>query len=242
MSVYEHEGRIITQIGSLPLRDPMAAVAYSLRHDIPFLPELPLLGDAMLSYIKHPGKLSCLSEFKKHSFEVVKVQAIGPATLILSGYGPDEALIRIYRHVEAILDGLRAKEVILFLDEPALGQAGFEFEELWRAIFSDFAVIPGVHVCGNMQWDLLFKSEVIEIISFDASRYDVTLYYPRHGKRIAWGITDPGQVKDFRPGDLITPPCGLSPKFYSEGDVERVLAALRAAATGFGAAAAGDRA
>ena len=227
--LYERLGKRITQIGSLPLRDPRDAVEYSLQHDIPFLPELPALGDAMLSYIKHPGKLSCLSEFKKHAFEVVKVQTIGPATLILSGYDPDEALLRIYRHVEAILEGLRAKEAILFLDEPALGQAGFEFEELWRAIFSDFPVVPGVHVCGNMQWDLLFKSDAIEIISFDASRYEITRYYPRHGKRIAWGITAPEQIKDFQPGDLVTPPCGLSPKFHSQGELPHVLELLRAA-------------
>ncbi|MGY4706311.1 hypothetical protein ACVNPS_00950 [Candidatus Bipolaricaulota sp. J31] len=238
---YEKEERVITQIGSLPMRDPVAAVEYSLRHDIPFLPELPLLGDAMLSYIKRPGELSCLPEFRKHEFGTVKVQAIGPATLILSGYEPDEALLRVYRHVEAIMDGLRAEEVVLFLDEPALGQAGFDFEELWRPIFSDFPVIPGVHVCGNMQWDLLFKSEVIQIISFDASRYDITRYYPRNGKRIAWGITDPSQIKDFRPGDLITPPCGLSPKFYSQEDTERVFALLRAAAARFTASTGGDR-
>lgn len=229
MRLYVQRKKVITQIGSLPLRDPKAAVKYSLRHDIPFLPELPLLGDAMLSYIKDPGHLSTLAEFKKHRFDSVKVQVIGPATLILSGYDPDEALLRIYRHVEAIMEGLRAEEVILFLDEPALGQAGFDFEELWRPIFSDFPVIPGVHVCGNMQWDLLFKSDVIEIISFDASRYDITRYYPRHGKRISWGITDPSQIKDFHPGDLITPPCGLSPKFYDHADLERVLATLLAA-------------
>ena len=216
MLLYEKAKKAVTQIGSLPLRDPVAAVEYSLRHDIPFLPELPLLGDAMLSYIKRPGELSCLSEFKRHRFQVVKVQAIGPATLILAGYDPDEALIRIYRHVEAILEGLKAEEVILFLDEPALGQAGFDFEELWWAIFSDFPVIPGVHVCGNMQWDVLFRSEAIEIISFDASLYDITLYYPRGGKRIAWGIKSPQEVKDCQPGDLITPPCGLSPKFYPD--------------------------
>lgn len=230
MHLYERENRAITQIGSLPLRDPVAAVHYSLRHDIPFLPELPLLGDAMLSYIKRPGELSCLSQFKKHRFETVKVQVVGPATLILAGYDPDESLIRIYRHIEVILENLQAKELILFLDEPALGQAGFDFEELWGQIFRDFPVIPGVHVCGNMQWDRLFQSKVVEIISFDASRYDITLYYPRHGKRIAWGITDPSQVRDFQAGDLITPPCGLGPRFFSAADMERVLATLYAAA------------
>lgn len=225
---YEQERKKITQIGSLPLRDPKEAVAYSLLHDIPFLPELPHLGDGMLSYIKEPGKLSTLAEFKKHRFETVKVQVVGPATLILSGYEADEAVLRVYRHVELILTGLHAEEVILFLDEPALGQAGFDYEELWRPIFQDFPVIPGVHVCGNMQWDLLFRSDLLAIISFDASRYDITKYYPRLGKKIAWGITQPQQVKDFQGGDLITPPCGLFAR--QPRDLPAVLATLRKAA------------
>jgi hypothetical protein len=223
-------GKVVTQIGSLPLADPKKAVRYSLEHDIPFLPELPLLGDAMLTYIKTPGKLSCLAEFKRHRFEVVKVQAVGPATLILAGYPPEEAVLRAYRHLEVILDGLQAQEVIAFLDEPALGQAGFSYEDLWEEVFADFPVTRGVHVCGNMQWDLLFSSQVVEIISFDASRYDPTLYYPRRGKRISWGITDPAQIKDFQPGDLITPPCGLAPPRYRESDLPRVLEMLRRAA------------
>lgn len=225
---YEQAGKKITQIGSLPLLNPKEAVAYSLLHDIPFLPELPHLGDRMLSYIKEPGRLSALKEFKKHRFSTVKIQAVGPATLVLSGYDADEAVLRVYRHVEVIMDGLRAEEVILFLDEPALGQAGFDYEELWRPIFHDFPVIPGVHVCGNMQWDLLFRSELLAIISCDASRYDVTKYYPRFGKKIAWGVTSSQHVKDFQRGDLITPPCGLFG--YKPEDLPKVLAMLREAA------------
>ena len=233
MARYVEDGRIITQIGSLPLSDPKKAVEYSLQHDIPFLPELPLLGEGMLSYIRRPGSLACLAEFKRYRFATVKVQAVGPATLILSGFEPDEALIRVWQHVEAVLDGLRAEEIILFLDEPALGQAGFDYEELWRQIFQDFPVIRGVHVCGNMQWDRLFKSDVIEIISFDASRYDITLYYPRHGKKIAWGIQKPEDIRDFRPGDLITPPCGLAPPRYSPEKLDTILQDLRACARKF---------
>jgi hypothetical protein len=150
--------------------------------------------------------------------------------LILSGYGPDEALLRVYGHVEAILTGLRAEEILLFLDEPALGQAGFDSEELWKRIFDDFPVLRGVHVCGNMQWDHLFAAE-IDIVSFDASRYDIRGYYPRHGKRVAWGISDPSQIEDRQPGDLVTPPCGLSPPAYGPRDLERVLALLKRAAS-----------
>jgi len=88
--------KIITQIGSLPYDNIGEAVRYSLRHHIPFLPELPKLGDSMLDYIKNPGKLSCLNEFKKHSYETVKIQSVGPAMLVLSGYSKDEAVRRVY--------------------------------------------------------------------------------------------------------------------------------------------------
>ena len=46
--------KIVTQVGSLPYDDVDKAVEYSLLHDIPFLPELPKLGDAMLDYIEKP--------------------------------------------------------------------------------------------------------------------------------------------------------------------------------------------
>lgn len=219
--------KIITQVGSLPYTDAAEAVAYSLKHDIPFLPELPKLGDAMLEYIKHPGKLSCLAEFKKHEFETVKIQCIGPATLILCGYQEDEALQRITEHISAIIDGLKAKEIILFLDEPALGQSGADFRQLWEALFSNFSVIPGAHTCGNMDWDLMFDSP-LKIISFDASKYDLTKYTKyRSGKRIAWGVEKKEDVKDFQEGDLITLPCGMGSPIYKKEDCQPNLRKLQ---------------
>jgi len=226
--------KIITQIGSLPFKNIISSVEYSLKHDIPFLPELPKLGDGMLEYIKNPGQLSCLKEFKKHQFNIVKIQCVGPATLFLSGYD-DEAVERVCEHFFVILNGLKTDEVIIFLDEPALGYVPFDFETLWSPIFetlkisfgNKFKMVFGVHVCGNMDWDKLFRSEIIEIISFDASplvkasgsaqsegyvaeKFDITLSpLYRSGKRISWGISKKEDIKDFQKGDLITPPCGL---------------------------------
>jgi len=220
--------RIVTQIGSLPYDDVDAAVEYSLRHDIPFLPELPKLGDAMLEYAKRPGQLSCLRAFQERTagHDVVKVQCIGPATLILSGYSEDDAITMACQHIAAILDGLRVGKVILFLDEPALGQVGFDYRQLWSPLFESFDVTRGVHVCGNMNWDDLFRYD-IEIISHDASQYDITKYPAyRNGKRIAWGVQNRQDVRDFQEGDLLTLPCGMGPKFYTPDDCETSLKRL----------------
>lgn len=219
------KSEIVTQIGSLPYDDVGEAVEYSLRHDIPFLPELPKLGDAMMEYIKRPGSMSCLETFKRKvaGIEVVKIQCVGPATLILGGYDQDEAFSQVYQHIDAVMSGLDAGNVILFLDEPALGQVGFDYQQLWTPLFQSFDVTPGVHVCGNMNWDDLFSSEV-EIISFDASKYDITRYPGyRNGKRIAWGAETREDVKDFQEGDLLTLPCGMGPKFYTTDDCEKNL-------------------
>lgn len=220
--------KIVTQIGSLPYDDVDRAVEYSLKHDIPFLPELPKLGDAMLEYIKDPGRLSCLETFKKKvkGREIVKMQCVGPATLVLSGYDPEDAVTRACQHIDALTNGLSVDEIILFLDEPALGQAGFDYKGLWAPLFASFDVTPGVHVCGNMNWDALFDSE-LEIISFDASQYDITKYPGyRNGKRIAWGIKTRDDAKDFQDGDLLTLPCGMGPKLYSIDDCDVWLSTL----------------
>jgi hypothetical protein len=221
------ERNVITQIGSLPFEDIKEAVSYSLKHDIPFLPELPKRGDAMLEYIKNPGRLSCLEEFKKNTFKTVKIQCVGPSTLIMSGYAEDEAIERMYNHISAIIDGLKAEKILLFLDEPALGQAGFDYKKAWEALFASFTVVPGVHVCGNMDWDELFDSN-IEIISFDASQFDIVKYSKyRSGKRVAWGVRTREDIKDFKQGDLITLPCGMGSPIYKKGDCGKELDKLQ---------------
>ncbi len=209
----------------MPYDNVDKAVDYSLHHDIPFLPELPRLGDAMLEYIKNPGNMSCLDTFRRKTkgCEIVKVQCVGPATLVLSGYDENEAVERAYQHISAITDGLEVGELIIFLDEPALGQAGFDYQKLWAPIFDSFEASFGIHVCGNMNWDELFNSDV-DIISFDASLYDITKYpHYRNGKRVAWGIKDKNNIRDFQEGDLLTLPCGMGPKLYNPEDCKSAL-------------------
>lgn len=221
-----------TQIGSLPYDNVEDAVRYSLkyaekRNGIPFFPELPLIpGDSMDEYIKNPGRMSCLEEFKKHEYDKVKIQCVGPATLMCFpySYSEDAALNISYQHIESIMDGLIAKEVILFLDEPSLRWADFDFYPAWDALFASFNVVPGVHTCQNIDWDRMFAAD-IDIISFDASSFGTKLTMSpkyRSGKRIAWGIENLLDIQDCQLGDLVTMPCGMSDVKYTVDDCERI--------------------
>jgi len=97
------------------------------------------------------------------------------------------------------------------------------------------------------RFDHLFQSD-IEIINVDAATYDITTYplydeFRDDGGHIAWGVNfgdgdkphlfvpeqekrienAKAQIKDFRDGDLITPDCGMPPKYYTSRDCHGVL-------------------
>lgn len=232
MYLYEKGKKIVTQIGSLPYKNIDDAIRYSLKHDIPFLPELTTLGDSMLDYAKNPGCLSSMDKLKEREYETVKVQCVGPITLMMAGFDESQAQYAIMAHIMGILKGLKAKETILFLDEPAVGHTGMDYNKQWDLIFGCFDVIKGVHICGNMQWDHIFKYSNIDIISFDASAYDITLLCKeRNGKKIAWGIKKEEDIKSWKDGDLITLPCGMNHKMFKVKDCKKNLKMMLKAAS-----------
>lgn len=232
--------KIITQIGSLPYREVWNAVEYSLRHDIPFLPELTNLGERMLDYIKKPGNLSCLDLFKRRINErgddTVKVQCVGPVTLHRQGeYSLEDAVSRCRDHIAAILEGINARYKILFLDEPALNLAdNIDYRDLWNKIFYGYDVIRGVHCCGMdtkkergsevkvVRWKDFFSAD-LDVLSFPHGvRVHSGFASYRESKRIAWGIEKrSSHIDKFRDGDLLTPPCGLA--MFSVEHCERTL-------------------
>ncbi len=254
---------MITQIGSVPFPSSYDAVAYSLRHTYPFLPErvpsLELLrsmntrpNERMEDIINAPGTLGCIEPFKKAVkgvYKTVKIQCPGPAITaqILMGRHKedsytldnafDDAFTVADRHLSAILDGLGVQEAIIFLDEPSLNTVGFDYASLWslllehlREKFPKIAITGGVHACCALDWKVLASSPV-EIVSHDASKWDITrdseYRKGRNGKRIAWGIQKLEDVRDYQQGDLITPTCGLGLK--TTEDAYATLEMLQAA-------------
>jgi hypothetical protein len=228
--LYVQNGKRVTQVGSLPYQDVDAAIEYSLRHPIPFLPELPRRGDDIFNYIENPVKLSCLEGFKKNKFDTVKLQLVCPITLTkMHDYSKNVALGGVYEHAGSILDGMHAKEIIVFLDEPYAAQATgcekllrdtLDVLEVVREELKLPKIIYGIHCCdfAPMLWSYLFSNDIgIDIINFNASEYDITPYYKSRNKNIAWGIKREGNVKDWQTGDLLTLPCGMGGKNIEEG-------------------------
>ena len=97
----------------------------------------------------------------------------------------------------------RAKNTIIFLDEPYLTSLGSAFITLTSAqvvsllseVLAGISGLKGVHCCGSTDWPLLLGLPM-DIISFDAYNYlDSFLCYPaaidtflERGGAIAWGI------------------------------------------------------
>ena len=214
---------IITGVGSLPFTDPVAAVEYVMKYDIPFMPELTNAGESMNNYLARSEPLAAAKHFAEHSLEVAKLQCVGPVTAMNMGLSEDEATLKIIDHISKHLKYINAKKVILFLDEPVLGYSGLPFVKMWENVFEEFDVSRGIHTC-NMLWDQLLEAP-IEIINFDASQYDITRYYEARDKRLAWGVQKFEDIKDWKDGDLITSPCGLAQ--YSEKECEEILDNLK---------------
>jgi hypothetical protein len=206
---------IITGVGSLPFKDPAAAVEYVLKYDIPYMPELTQLGESMDKYLNSTEPLSSAPFFSEHSLEIAKMQCVGPVTAMNLGLDEDMATLKIIDHISRHLKYIDAKKIILF---------GLPFAKMWENVFEEFDVVRGIHTCGNMLWDQLFSAQ-IEIINFDAAQYDITRYYDERTKRIAWGVQTAEDIKDWRSGDLITPACGLNES--SEAECEEVLENLK---------------
>ena len=80
-----------------------------------------------------------------------------------------------------------------------------------------------------MLWGRIFSSDTgIDIVSFNASLYDITLYYKdRKEKKIAWGIEEKENVKDWQTGDLLTSSCGMGGEEYREEDCKEQFNLLK---------------
>ena len=143
---------------------------------------------------------------------VVKTQATGPVTLglamVAGGHpGGDElwgCLVdgladRIEAHLATIRLHLPDTDIVLLLDEPALGGASPEDDlgaarDVIAALASRLSVRPGIHCCGDAHWAQLVDIG-LSAISFDPgavgrsfiSSVDAVARAVSEGTRMIWG-------------------------------------------------------
>lgn len=216
-----------TGIGSLPHQDPVEAVSLILTYhpEIPFWPQLPHRGvqEEMTRQFAgdqpalRPERAAGFYEFIKRltkkplpSLIAVKGQIPGPLTC--SGFLREEITEGTW---EGLIETLMAKTlwqaealrghgvpVVVFLDEPALGNGRIRNREqirgAWNRIIDaihEKGGIAGIHCCQEADWTLPLSSRT-DILSFDAwSHLKSLLAYRKEvraflagGGSLGWGV------------------------------------------------------
>lgn len=170
----------------------------------------------------------------------VKGQVTGPFTMLTgikdregrAGYFDDTIREMVIKGIAMkaawqtrLLAGKTNKQVIMFIDEPALaglGSSAFisvtaaEIQEMINEIADavhQAGGLVGIHVCANTDWELLLESQ-IDVLSFDAYSFfdkfaplkDKINTYLDRGSIIAWGGVPTGKSDDIEKesGDSLT--------------------------------------
>jgi hypothetical protein len=188
-----------TGVGSLPFRDPEAAVRHvAANYRLPFCPQLPRLeGDMVVEWLggdpgrcgwspdrdrERPAAWEAFTRVMAHappSHGVVKLQVTGPATLAaaLEGRGRYDLASELAHWLAANAAGQVRRlgelglSAVLVVDEPGLADAGIADARAYDPLRSTGASAWGLHVCGRVPWGLVDRLEV-DLLSFDAVRHD----------------------------------------------------------------------
>ncbi len=167
----------------------------------------------------------------RNDLAAVKGQVTGPFTMLTgikdiegrAGYFDDTIREMVIKGIAMkaawqtrLLADKTDKQVIMFIDEPALaglGSSAFisvttaEIQEMINEVadaIHQAGGLAGIHVCANTDWELLLESE-IDVISFDAYSFfdkfapltDKINAYLDRGSIIAWGGVPTSKADDI---------------------------------------------
>jgi hypothetical protein len=211
-------------IGSLPHLNISEAISYSLKHTLPFLPQMTSLGERMVEQVLSTQELSTkyksLSLFTEKIIEqnitTFKIQIAGPETCNVD----DKKILLEINNFLKYFENYNLRPIV-FIDEPIIT---FKSEHL-KNIFNELTnmkISSGLHSCAT------FKLEQAEYLKCDFLSYDAGLVAPnlKSKKNLIAGIP-PFSGKDFSIyGEWISSSCGLA--MYTEEDCEKILINLRA--------------
>jgi hypothetical protein len=158
-----------TGIGSLPGTDRSSALAVSLAHDVPFLPELPAAdeGEGLLGRGAKclragapgtPGLTAFLDALGGPRF--IKLQLVGPLTLArATGKDPDVVAQALGGAAVKMIGAARSRghEVLMVFDEPHLLRPTSALRAVLAAA-KQAGAHRGIHCCGDADWGSVLEA------------------------------------------------------------------------------------
>jgi hypothetical protein len=210
-------------IGSLPHKSIHDAVKFSIRHDMPFLPQMTSLGERMIPQVKSSKKLSekysSLSLFTEKLLETntsfFKIQIAGPETC-----NTNESII--LKEIENFLEYFEQFKLkpIVFIDEPVITMKSASLKNIFKELRS-LDIITGLHSCASFDCTLVDKLET-DYLSFDLGVISSAI---NSNKILIAGLPPFSEDRFKFTGDWISSSCGLA--MYTENQCETILKNLK---------------
>lgn len=159
-----------TGIGSLPHNSIEKSVLFSLKHTLPFLPQLTyfnenMIDQALKSDIIHSHL--ALEFFKdaliENKITKFKIQIAGPSTC-------NSNALKILLTIEKFMNyfAIYGLNPIIFIDEPIFNPNSHQFQSLLLELKNQ-NILSGVHTCNRFEWEEISFLNLINYFSFDAN-------------------------------------------------------------------------
>jgi hypothetical protein len=210
-------------IGSLPHKSIKDAVAFSLKHDLAFLPQMTSLGERMIpqTLSSRPliEKYSALSFFTEKILENkisnFKIQIAGPETCRVEAHS-------ILYEIDQFLKYFDKYNLtpIIFIDEPVFISQVYHLDKIFKELARQ-KIISGLHSCARLDWELVEKLE------FNYLSFDIKIMFPlsQSQKILIAGIPPFTSKKYEFSGEWVSSSCGLA--MFSEIESEKILENLK---------------
>ena len=206
-------------IGSLPHHSIKDATDYSLKHTMPFLPQMTSHRERMISQVLTSKDLRekyiALEIFTEKIIEKkivdFKIQIAGPQTCKV-----DKKII--LNEINQFLNYFEKHKLhpIVFIDEPVFNQNSEQLKNKFDEL-KNLNVVCGFHSCANFEWKLT------EQLNSDYLSFDLGIISPpaKFQQILVTGIP-PFSNKQFQvSGEWISSSCGLA--MFTEDECEIIL-------------------
>lgn len=206
-------------IGSLPHHSVHNAINFSLRHTLPFLPQMTSLGERMVSQVLSSKdlqeKYTALESFTEKILEQnivdFKIQIAGPKTCEVE----EKIILKEINQFLNYFENYKMRPIV-FIDEPVFNQNPEQLKNIFNEL-KNLNIVSGLHSCAKFEWKLT------EGLSLDYLSFDIGLMLPKieSQKILVTGIPPFSKNLFHVSGEWVSSNCGLAT--FTESECEMIL-------------------